>query len=183
MSVGEIAKGVPPADSLVSSVDVLGIKIAPLEMLTAGVTIVALIALTLLMKRTMLGIQLRASTEDFSMARLSGVRANYVITAAFVITGCLAALASLVLVARNGIVAPGIGTEPTLIAFVGAVIGGLGSLPGAAIGGFVLGALTTLLQATLPLELSPYTNAIVFSAVIAILVVRPEGLVRRSSTA
>ena len=83
----------------------------------------------MLIKRTPLGIQLRASTEDFRMAQLVGVRANWVISAAFGITGLLASVVALLFTFRQGAVAPDIGQGPLLIAFVGGVIGGLGSLP------------------------------------------------------
>jgi branched-chain amino acid transport system permease protein len=138
---------------------------------------VLVVGMTLLLKRTMLGIHLRASTEDFRMAQLTGVRANRVIMAAFGITGLLAAAVSVLFLMRNGSVAPTIGQEPLLIAFVGGVIGGLGSLAGAALGGFVLGAMINALSAVLPLNLSSYTRLFAFLAVILILVWQPDGLI------
>src|SRR5262249_46161126 len=148
-----------------------------LSIVTAVVTIVLLIATTFVLKRTALGIQLRASTEDFRMAQLVGVKANWVISAAFGITGLLAGAVALLLLFRNGSVAPDIGQGPLLVAFVGGVIGGLGSLVGAALGGFVLGSLITALSAALPVNLSSYTQLFAFAAVIAILVFQPQGLI------
>jgi branched-chain amino acid transport system permease protein len=179
MSVGPIPKGVPPSPWLVQSFDVWGINVSRLDIITFVSTIVLLFATTLLLNRTMLGVQLRASTEDFDMARLVGVRANRVIVAAFAITGLLAGVVALCYVSRNGSVSPTMGSGPLLVAFVGGVIGGLGSLTGATLGGFLLGATTTALQATLPTDLSSYTELFAFSAVIAILVLRPRGLFAR----
>jgi branched-subunit amino acid ABC-type transport system permease component len=131
----------------------------------------------LLLKKTTLGIQLRASSEDFRMAQLTGVRANWVISSAFAITGVLAAAVAVLYVMGTGAVAPDIGQGPLFVAFVGGVIGGLGSLPGAALGGFVLGAIINALQATLPITLKSHTQLFAFLVVIAILVLIPNGLV------
>jgi branched-chain amino acid transport system permease protein len=178
MTVGQgPAKGVEPYPWLTTQFNVDGVLISRLAIVTLVVTIVLVVGMTLLLKRTMLGIHLRASTEDFRMAQLTGVRANRVIMAAFGITGLLAAAVSVLFLMRNGSVAPTIGQEPLLIAFVGGVIGGLGSLAGAALGGFVLGAMINALSAVLPLNLSSYTRLFAFLAVILILVWQPDGLI------
>ena len=111
------------------------------------------------------------------MAQLVGVRANRVISSAFAITGFLAGVVALLYIFRTGAVAPDIGQGPLLIAFVGCVIGGIGSLAGAAIGGFVLGALINALQATLPVTVNSHTQLFAFLVVILILVVLPDGLI------
>jgi branched-chain amino acid transport system permease protein len=133
--------------------------------------------MTLLLRRTVLGIQLRASTEDFRMSQLVGVRANWVISAAFAITGVIAGIVALLYLFRTGAVAPDIGQGPLFIAFVGGVIGGLGSLSGAALGGFVLGVVINILNASLPFKLHSYALLFAFVAVIAIVVFQPEGLI------
>jgi branched-chain amino acid transport system permease protein len=181
MSVGPIPKGVRPFPWLAQSEQIGSITVSHLAMVTFATTILLLIGTTMLLNRTMLGIQLRASTEDFDMARLVGVRANSVIIAAFAITGVLAGVVALCYVSRNGSVSPTMGTGPLLVAFVGGVIGGLGSLWAATIGGFLLGATVTGLQASLPVELSSYTQLFAFSAVIVILVLRPNGLFARAA--
>jgi branched-chain amino acid transport system permease protein len=178
MTVGRgIQKGVEPYPSLTKQFDIGGVLISRLTIVTWIVTIVLLVAMTLLLKRTTLGIQLRASTEDFRMAQLTGVKANWVISAAFGITGLLASAVAILYVLRTGAVDPEIGRGPLLVAFVGCVIGGLGSLPGAALGGFVLGATINTLQAALPAEFASHTQLFAFLAVIAILVFQPEGLI------
>ncbi len=170
-------KGVEPYPWLTKQSDVAGVLISKLEIVTWIVTVVLLVAMTLLIKRTSLGIQLRASTEDFRMAQLVGVRANWVISAAFGLTGLLASAVAVLYTFRSGAVAPDIGQGPLLVAFVGGVIGGLGSLAGAALGGFVLGVVLNVLQATLPLSINNHFQLFAFAAVIAILVFQPEGLI------
>ena len=178
MTVGQgPQKGVAPYPFLTKQFDVGGVLISRLTILTVVVVLLLVLAMTLLLKRTMLGIQLRASTEDFRMAQLVGVRADWVIMTAFAITGLLASAVAVLFIFRNGSVAPDIGQEPLLIAFVGGVIGGLGSLAGAALGGFVLGAIINVLGAALPQHYASHTRVFAFLAVIAILVFRPNGLV------
>jgi branched-chain amino acid transport system permease protein len=119
---------------------------------------------------------MRAAAEDFRMARLLGTRANLVVASAFAISGILACVVSILLTARSGTVVPTMGLTPVLFAFVAVTIGGLGNLLGSAVGGFVVGALTIVMQAVLPEGLVSYRDAFTFLAVIAILVFRPQGL-------
>jgi branched-chain amino acid transport system permease protein len=84
---------------------------------------------------------------------------------------------ALLYVLRSGSIAPDMGQGPLLVAFVGGVIGGLGSLSGAALGGFVLGAIINALQASLPRSVASHTQMFAFLLVIGILVVAPDGLV------
>jgi branched-chain amino acid transport system permease protein len=178
MTVGKgPQKGVEPYPWLTEQMDISGVLISRLTIVTMVAAVVILVGMTLLLQRTTLGIQLRASTEDFRMAQLVGVRANWVISAAFGITGVLAGAVALLYVFRSGAIAPDIGQGPLLVAFVGAVIGGLGSLWGAALGGFVLGAIINALQATLPIGVNSHTQLFAFLAVIAILVFLPNGLI------
>ncbi len=114
------------------------------------------------------------------MARLLGVRANRVIAVAFVISGVLASMVSLYLVAQTGSVSYKMGVNMVLIAFVASVIGGMGSLTGAALGGFLVGIVSVSLQAYLPVDLRPYRDAFVFLAFIAFLLWRPQGLMTRA---
>jgi branched-chain amino acid transport system permease protein len=170
-------KGVEPYPWLTTQFNVSGVLISKLEVVTWIVTLVLLAGMTVLIKRTALGIQLRASTEDFRMAQLVGVRGNWVISAAFGITGLLAAGVALLFTLRQGAISPDVGQGPLLIAFVGGVIGGLGSFAGAALGGFTLGVVLNVLQATLPHSINNHFQLFAFAAVVAILVVQPEGLV------
>jgi branched-chain amino acid transport system permease protein len=153
------------------------LRISKLSVLTVIVVALLLILLALFLKRTTLGIQMRAAAEDFGVTRLLGVRSNVVIAAAFALSGLLGAVASILLVSQTATVTPTMGVTPVIIAFVATVVGGMGSLPGAVIGGYFIGCLTVALQATLPIEARGYRDAFVFGAVILILLLRPQGIV------
>ena len=118
------------------------------------------------------------AAEDFQMARLLGVRANRIISIAFAISGLLAAAISLLFVAQTGITSIQLGVPLMLFGFIATVIGGMGSLVGAVVGGFTVGIMSVLLQILLPVEIRPFRDAFVFMAVILILLFRPEGLLR-----
>jgi branched-chain amino acid transport system permease protein len=111
------------------------------------------------------------------MARILGVRADTVIATAFAISGLFAGLGAYFLVAQTGEVAPDIGSQPVLYAFVATVLGGMGSLRGAVLGAYVFAGVTVALQATLPGSLASYRDAFAFGAVIVILLFRPQGLI------
>ena len=153
-----------------------GILVQYLQVITAGLTIILVLGLTLFFKRSTIGREMRAAAEDLRMARLCGVDANRVIATAFVISGLLAGAVSLLLVAQTDLITPQMGSAPVLIGFVATVIGGLRSLVGAALGGFILGFITVALQVWLPVELRDFRDAFVFAFVIAFLVFRPQGL-------
>lgn len=153
------------------------IPITWLNVATVGATLVLLICLALFLKRTRQGFRMRAAAEDFDMARLLGVRANSVIATAFVLSGIAAATASILLVAESGTVYPQMGSAAILIAFVSTIIGGLGSLEGAVLGGYAFGIVTVILQIVLPVEASPFRDAFAFLVVILFLLLRPQGLV------
>jgi branched-chain amino acid transport system permease protein len=123
---------------------------------------------------------MRAAAQDFTTARLVGVRANRVISVAFAVSGLLAGIAGVLWIARTTSVSPTTGFVPILQAFIASVIGGLGNLSGAVAGGFFLGALEVVLQSTLPTGLLPYTQALALVVVGAILYVRPQGLFGRT---
>lgn len=147
------------------------------------VTILSLGCLTFVLRRLAIGMAMRAAAEDFDMLRMLGVRANRVVAAAFAISGLLAGVAAVIWTAQRGSVDPMMGFFPVLKAFIATVLGGLGSLGGAVLGGFVVGTLEVLTQAFLPDSLAPYRDAIVLSTVIAVLLVRPDGLLPASSGA
>jgi len=183
MTVGRKSDAaVSPYTWLTHQISIGDVRISVLSIATFVVAVALLIAMTLLIGRTRLGVQLRASTEDFRMAQLVGVRGNRVISAAFAVTGALAAVVALLFTLRTGAVSPDMGQAPLFVAFVGAVIGGLGSLYGAALGGFVLGGLISALEASLPQSINNYTELFAFAAVIAILVVLPDGLISVKGT-
>ena len=102
---------------------------------------------------------MRAAAEDFEMARVMGVRANRVVGVAFAIAGFSAAAAAFLLAVQTGYVSPTTGLTPVLYAFIATILGGVGSLVGPVIAGFILGSLTVVLQVTLPQSWLPYRDA------------------------
>lgn len=183
MAAGARAKGLRLPEGLTDVFFIGGLRISHLQVVITSTTVLILIGLAALLKKTTLGIQLRAAAEDFTMARLLGIRASRTIAAAFAITGFVAGVVSLLVAARTGNVFPTMGLEPLLVAFIAAVLGGFGSLSGAVVGGFAVGFVTGGLQSVLPVELGPYRTAFLFAAVIAALLIRPQGLLRRSGRA
>ena len=172
---GSQSRAVAFGGSLIEPVTLFHVSIPKINIITLVVCLLLLGFLALFLKRTKLGIQMRAAAEDLQMARLLGVRVNAVIAAAFVISGVLAATTAVLLVGQTGTVDPTMGVTPLIVGVVAAVIGGLGRLAGAALGGFVLGCLTVGLQAALPASVGGYRDAFVYTFVIGILVVRPQG--------
>jgi branched-chain amino acid transport system permease protein len=174
-------RGVQLPPELSQVVDVFGVGIGLIQLLAIVMVLVSLGLLTLFLHRTTLGISMRAAAQDFSVARLMGIRADGVIATAFAISGLLAGVAAFLWVAQRGSVDPAMGLTPVIKAFIASVMGGLGSLPGAVVGGFVLGIIEVTLQAWLPQEALPFKDAITLTIVIAILLWRPQGLLGRAT--
>jgi branched-chain amino acid transport system permease protein len=143
--------------------------------------IVLMIALVLFVRFTEIGVAMRATAENYDVARLMGININRMIGAAFAIGSALAAVAGLMWGAKYGQISPLMGVLPGLKAFVAAVIGGVGSIAGAVLGGFVLGMAEVLFVGLLPPEFSGYRNAFVFGALILVLLVMPNGILGRST--
>ncbi|MCL2491822.1 MAG: branched-chain amino acid ABC transporter permease [Coriobacteriia bacterium] len=163
-------------------IDIFGVVTSLRSYIFIAVTLLLLIALTLLMKKTVLGMAMRAASENFVTARLMGVPANLVISSAFLISGLLAGVVAIFWTAKEGMVGPTSGVAPLLIAFIAVVIGGMHSLPGAVLGGYVYAFLTNALGLWLPPGLSPFREAFMFVLVILFLLLRPEGLIRGNYT-
>lgn len=164
-------------DIFAQSVHFGGLSIGVNQVLSISLTVVILIALNWFLRKTILGMAMRAAAEDFSVARLMGVRANAVIAGAFAISGALAGAAGVLWVAQRASVDPLMGFVPVLKAFIAAILGGLGSLTGAVAGGFALGFIEIYLAAYLPDHIQPYKEALALGAVIALLLIRPNGLI------
>ncbi len=164
-----------------ANVEIGGARLAVLEVVIVCSTLVILIALTLFVRRTRLGIAMRATAENPLAAQLMGVRINRAITAAFGIGGALAGIAGLMWAGRAGQIDPLMGFLPGLKAFVAAVIGGVGSLAGAVLGGYLLGFAEVLFVGLLPAAYGSYRDAFVFGLLILILLVLPNGLLGRTA--
>jgi branched-chain amino acid transport system permease protein len=156
--------------------EVAGLRIQYLPIVNICITAVVLLALTLFLRRTRYGLEMRAAAENFTMARMLGVRANHVILLAFALSGMLAAVVGMILAAQTGTADIQMGANVMLVAFIATVIGGLGSLPGAVLAGFLIGLISTFMQAKLPVDARPFRDAFVYAAVIASLIWRPNGL-------
>ena len=154
------------------------IRLPRLQIVMIAATAALLLLLVLFLKRTAIGRQMRAASEDFMMARFLGVRANRVIAAAFAISGLLAAVISLLFVVQNGVLKFDMGVPLVLAAFVGTVVGGMGSLVGAVVGGFVVGVASVFFQIVLPLEMRLNRDAWVYGLILVILLLRPGGIVK-----
>lgn len=176
MIFGSRAMGVPFLPELGTSVEFLGLRVPRLQIVTIVTTLCLMIGLVAFFRFSRIGLQMRAAAEDFTMARAVGIRANRVIAFAFAISGLLASMVSYYLVAQTGSVSYKMGVNMVLIAFVSSVIGGMGSVAGAALGGFLVGIVSVSLQAYLPADLRPYRDAFVFMIFILFLFWRPDGL-------
>jgi len=174
-------KGVNLWPTLVKPLLFGDIRLPSLQIVMIGVTALLLLLLVLFLRRTSIGRQMRAASEDFMMARFLGVRANRVIAAAFAISGLLAGVISLLFVVQNGVLKFDMGVPLVLAAFVGTVVGGMGSLVGAVVGGFVVGVASVFFQIVLPIEMRLNRDAWVFGLILVILLLRPGGLVRVKS--
>ena len=147
------------------------------------ITIVAVVAggvllagLTLVLNRTMIGLQLRAAAADLRTAQTLGVRANRVIAASFAISGVLAAAVAVLLTVQSPLVTPDYGVSVTIFALVGVVVGGLDRLATASLGGFAIGFANAFAGDLLPSASSQYLPSVVYGLVILVILLRPSGL-------
>lgn len=157
-------------------IDMFGVQLSSLQLLESLATVVVIVGLTLFLNRSTWGLAMRGASLDFEMVRLMGIRANRVFAMAFLISGLLAGLACIFIMARRGSVDPHLGFNPVLKAFVACVVGGFGSLPGAVLGGFLLGIVEVGMLVLLPQEYGGMQDAFVFGIIALILVWRPNGI-------
>ncbi|MCB9100689.1 MAG: branched-chain amino acid ABC transporter permease [Anaerolineales bacterium] len=189
----------PTPDVLNGVVAFGSITVPRLNVVSLVIGLIALVSLSFFVTRTVPGLSMRAAAEDLTAAQLMGININRVIALAFAIGSGLAAIAGLLFAVQAGQINPYMGFTPVLKAFIAAVIGGFGSIAGAVVGGFVLGALEViltalpgigdilppgmvspstqaLLQQWLPSSLTGYRDAFVFAALILMLLFRPNGI-------
>lgn len=177
MYVSANVKNFDRPDWIANTVSIGGIRFEVFDLLTIGVTLVTLLCVVALLQRTMFGVSLRAAAEDFDAARLMGIRSNRVIRNAFLFAGILAGIAAVFVLMRTGRASPTAGTAPMLKGVLAALIGGLGSLGGAVIGGFLLGLVEVLLISRLPDGWTGLTNGIIFGLIALLFVFRPSGII------
>ena len=141
--------------------------------MTLVVTTVSMIALTLFINKSKAGRAMRAVSEDKGAAELMGVNVNQTISLTFAIGSALAAVAGILFISQYETLLPTMGALPGIKAFVAAVLGGIGSIPGAMLGGIILGIIESLSKAYISTQLA---DAIVFGILVIVLLVKPSGL-------
>ena len=176
-SIAQMAFGSAPKYIVIAELGILrigGLAIGYSTIITLAASLVVMIALSLFVKFSKTGRAMVAVSEDKGAARLMGINVNNIIMITFAIGSALAALASVFFLLKAPTMSPTFGSLPGIKAFTAAVIGGIGSIPGAMLGGILLGIIECFAQ-SVP-AISPYTDAIEFSILIILLLVKPSGL-------
>ena len=155
------------------SIEIGGLTVSYITILTIVVCVVIMILLTTFINRTKLGKAMRAVSEDKGAAQLMGIDVNTTISVTFAIGSGLAAIAGVLLCSAYPNLTPTTGSMPGIKAFTAAVFGGIGSIPGAFLGGLLLGVIENLAKAYISTQIS---DAIVFGVLIIVLLVKPAGL-------
>jgi branched-chain amino acid transport system permease protein len=173
---GTNVRTAPVGSGLSQSIAMGGIRINLLSIITIVLGVVLLLAVHLFLSKTSIGLQVKAASSDFRMARILGVRSGFVIAITFAISGLLAAAVAFALTTQSGAVGPTFGVQATLFGLVGAVLGGLSKLSGAVVGGFAVGVVLSLFTSWLPPWANDFRTALVYVFVIIALVIAPNGL-------
>ncbi len=159
------------------AINIGGLSINGETVLTVIVTVVIMVALTLFIRYTKSGQAMRAVSEDRGAAQLMGINVNGIISLTFAIGSALAAVAGFLYIASYPQVGPYMGTMPGIKAFTAAVIGGIGSIPGAMIGGLLLGVIEQISKSLLSeVQLASLADAVVFMVLIVMLLAKPTGI-------
>ena len=174
-----LAKQYPALPSISDSIQVFGASTKVVTVITPVITIALVVALVMLINHTKTGMAMRAVSRDFETAKLMGVKINRVISMTFVIGSFLAAIGSMLYFSNYTTVTPTIGAMPGLKAFVAAVFGGIGSIPGAVIGAFLIGICESLIKM---IGLTEFSDAFTFALLIMILIFKPCGLFGEKTT-
>lgn len=169
----------PPWLNQLVAIGPLSVRVVDLAIV--ALSIVLMVSLVVFVRKSKAGIAMRATAENYDVARLMGINIDRMILLAFAIGSALAAVGGLMWGSKYGQISPLMGLLPGLKAFVAAVIGGVGSIAGAVVGGYVLGMSEVLFVGLLPSEYSGYRNAFVFGTLILVLLVMPNGLLGRSA--
>jgi branched-chain amino acid transport system permease protein len=190
---GGLNKNYPTIPWVSDSITVMGATTKRVTLITPVLTIVLVFALVMLINHTKIGLAMRGVAKDFETSQLMGIKINSVISVTFVIGSFLAAIGSMLYFSNYPGVIPTAGAMPGLKAFVAAVFGGIGSIPGAVLGGFVIGVCESLIKGldtilvqsgalSSPLELATFSDAFTFVLLIIILVLKPTGLFGEKAT-
>ena len=155
------------------------LTVSYVSLLTIAACVVIMIGLTTFVNKSKMGKAMRACSEDKAAAQLMGINVNATISATFAIGSALAAIAGVLLCSFNTSLMPTTGSMPGIKAFTAAVFGGIGSIPGAFLGGLLLGIIEAMAKAYISTNLA---NSIVFAVLIVVLLVKPAGLLGKSVT-
>lgn len=176
---GGLSQQYPEIPWINDTITVFGAVTKRVTVITPFLTLILVIALVLLIKYTKIGMAMRAASRDFETSQLMGIRINSVVSVTFIIGTFLAAIGSMLFFTNYTGVTPTVGAMPGLKAFVAAVFGGIGSIPGAVLGGFVIGVCENIIKG---LGWTTFSDAFTFALLIVILLVRPTGLFGEKST-
>lgn len=173
--IGGIPKGFPRPEVFDHVISLLGLRIQVLTLYTPVITIMLLFGLLYIVYRTKVGKAMRAASKDFEATRLMGINLDRIIATTFFLGSFLAAAGGIMWAMKYPQVNPFMGVFPGLKAFIAAVLGGIGNIVGAVIGGFLLGLGEILIVAFFP-EVSQYKDAFAFIILILVLLFRPTGI-------
>ncbi len=190
---GGLNKNYPEIPWISDKITVFGATTTRVTVITPFLTVVLVFALVFLINNTKIGMAMRAVSKDFETAELMGIRINNVISATFVIGTFLAAVGSLLFFSNYPGIVPTSGAMPGLKAFVAAVFGGIGSIPGAVVGAFIIGISESLIKGldtilltrgliAEQMDFSTFSDAVTFVLLIVILVFKPTGLFGEKTT-
>jgi branched-chain amino acid transport system permease protein len=188
-TTGGVNRNYPPIPWISDPIVVLGVAMRRVTVITPFLVIALVIALVWLIHHTKIGIAMRAVAKDLETSQLMGIKINAVISTTFVIGSFLAAVGSILFFSNYPGVIPLSGAMPGMKSFVAAVFGGVGSIPGAVLGGLLIGVCESVIKGLdtilgpfgvglirTPLELATFSDAFTFALLIVILVFKPTGL-------
>ena len=184
---GGLNKSYPKIPFISESVAIFGVNTKMVTLITPVLTIVLVVALVLLINKTKIGMAMRAVSKDFETSQLMGIKINNVISVTFIIGSFLAGVGSILYFTNYNTVIQTSGAMPGLKAFVAAVFGGIGSIPGAVVGAFIIGICENLIKGldiilfkagltNTSYGLATFSDAFTFALLIIILIVKPTGL-------
>ena len=176
---GGLAKQYPVLPGLSETIKIGSATTKVVTVVTPVLTIVLVVALVLLINKTKIGMAMRAVSKDFETSQLMGIKINNVISTTFIIGSAMAAIGSMLYFTNYTAVTPTVGAMPGLKAFVAAVFGGIGSIPGAMIGALIIGICENLIKAA---GLTAFSDAFTFALLIVVLLFRPTGLFGEKTT-
>ena len=171
---GGLARPYPDIAILKKTLTVGTLNVKVITIATPLLTVLLVVALVLFINHTKTGMAMRAVSKDFDTARLMGIKVNNVISVTFVIGSFLAGVGSILYFTNYGQVSPMIGAMPGLKAFVAAVFGGIGSIPGAVLGAYIIGICESMIKANDTIAI--FSNAFTFALLILVLLFKPNGM-------